>query len=59
MTEFNYEKPAVLITLYYLRSIYLYLGNPPFLTLTLEPTFPVVHAEVVGVGEVEGGSEQR
>ena len=33
--EFNDEKPVVLITLYYLRSIYLYSGNSPFLTLTL------------------------
>ena len=30
ITEFNDEKPVVLIILYYLRSIYLYLGNPPF-----------------------------
>ena len=36
ITEFNDEIPVVLITLtYYLRSIYLYLGNTPFLTLTV------------------------
>ena len=28
ITGFNDEKPVVLITLYYLRSIYLYLENP-------------------------------
>ena len=35
ITEFIDEKPVVLITLYYIRSIYLYLGNPPFLILTI------------------------
>ena len=32
ITEFNYEKPVVLIviTLYYLCLMNLYLGNPPF-----------------------------
>ena len=33
--EFNDEKPVVLISLYYLRSIYFYLGKSPFLTRTL------------------------
>ena len=37
ITEFNDENSVVLITLYYLGSIYLYLGNPPFLTLTQSP----------------------
>ena len=38
ITELNDEKQVVLITLYYLRSIYLYLGKPPFLTLTIVHT---------------------
>ena len=36
IAEVNDEKPVVFITLYYLRSLYLYLGNPPFLTLIPE-----------------------
>ena len=50
ITEFNDEKPVVLITLYYFCSIYLYLGNPPFLTLTLE----VVYTDLIDIAEWHG-----
>ena len=43
ITELNDENSVVLITLYYLRSKYLYLGNPPFLTLTIENDAPSKH----------------
>ena len=49
ITEFNDEKPVLLITLYYLRSIYLYLGNPPFLTLTVgcDVLWAPVHIQIL------------